>query len=362
MSRIVLHVDMDSFYASVEKREDPRLKDKPVVVQITVEAEPKHGVGRGVVASCSYEARRYGVKSGMPLSTAHRLCPDAVYVNANFNLYEETSERIMSILRRFGGKIEKISIDEAFLDLTGRAATYQEAEKTSKDIKDAVKREEQLTCSIGVAPNKTVAKIASDQRKPDGLTVVTPEQVRGFLDPLPVDDLPGVGRKTREELEKIGVKTIGDLAKKPKVELVEKFGRNGLWMWDAANGVDETPVQESYEAKSLSTQKTFEEDTDDWRTIHSALDTLVEEVHRRAEEEGYVYRNIGVRVRFEDFQSFTKSRTIHEHITPLQTAQEYARQLLREFELDPRKVRLIGIRVSNLKRKEQVEKPLDQYI
>ncbi|MFQ6135194.1 MAG: DNA polymerase IV [Nitrososphaerales archaeon] len=356
MARIVLHVDMDSFYTSVEKREDPKLKDQPVIVT----QGPKQG--RGVVASCSYEARRYGVKSGMPISTAYKLCPDAIYKEASHPLYEQTSERITNILREYADKIEPVSIDEAYLDITSRTTDYKEAEETARKIKQAIKRKERLTCSIGIAPNKTIAKIASAQQKPDGLTTVTPEQAKRFLEPLPVEKLPGVGRKTTEELRRLGVKTIRDLARTPRVTLVEKFGKNGIWMWDAANGIDETPVQETEEMKSISTQRTLEEDTDDWKTIYNTIDCMIEEVHSRAEEEGYLYRTIGVMLTFEDFQTTTRARTLQKHTTSKQAIQENARQLLKEFEPEPRKIRRIGVRVSNLKRKEYAEPPLDQYI
>lgn len=356
MARIILHVDMDSFYTSIEKREDPQLKDKPVIVRMG----PKQG--RGVVASCSYEARRYGVKSGMPISTAQRLCPDAVYRPPNFPLYEETSERIMNIFRQYTDKIEQVSIDEAYLDTTSRTTDYREAEKTAKKIKRTIKLKEKLTCSIGIAPNKTIAKIASAQQKPDGLTTVTPEQAKKFLEPLPVEKLPGVGRKTTEELRRLGVKTIHDLAETPKVTLVEKFGKNGIWMWDAANGIDETPVQEAEEMKSISTQRTLGEDTDDWKIIHNTITPMIEEVHSRVEEEGYLYRTIGVMLTFEDFKTITRARTLQKHTASKQAIQEYTTQLLKEFESEPRKIRRIGVRISNLKRKEYAEPPLDQYI
>ena len=192
MSRIILHVDMDSFYASIEKREDPQLEYQPVIVV----QGPKEG--RGVVAACSYEARKYGVRSGMPLQIAKKLCPDATYKNANHDLYEETSIRIKDILRQHADKFEPVSIDEAYLDITSRVNDFKEAEKIAKKIKRVIKRKEDLTCSIGIAPNKTLAKIASANLKPDGITIVTPDKTKKFLNPLPVEKLPGVGKNTAQ--------------------------------------------------------------------------------------------------------------------------------------------------------------------
>ncbi len=359
MPRIVLHVDMDSFYTAVEKREKPELKDKPVII---IES-PTHNLERGAVAACSYEARRFGVKSGMPASAAHRLCPDGVYLEPNHPLYEEVSHRIMDILRSYADIVEEASIDEAYLDITSRTADYTAAEKTAREIKRAIKRKEDLTCSIGVAPNKTIAKIASDHQKPDGLTVVTPDEAKKFLEPLSVNKIPGVGRKTTEELSNLGVKTVGDLARASKAILVERFGKNGAWMWDAANGVDETPVQE-VEKKSIGRLRTLDEDTKDWEKIRKALEPMIDEVHSQAEEEGVLYQNIGITVIFEDYQLRSKSKTLREHTSSKQAIEETAQHLVRAFESDSRKIHRIGIKVANLKQKQQQygETPLDNYL
>jgi len=359
MPRIVLHVDMDSFYTAVEKRERPELKDKPVII---IEG-PQHNLERGAVAACSYEARRFGVRSGMAASAAHRLCPDGVYLKPNHMLYEEVSRRIMDILRNYADIIEEASIDEAYLDITSSTPDYAAAEKTARGIKRVIKRKEDLTCSIGVAPNKTIAKIASDYQKPDGLTVVTPEEATKFLEPLPVDKIPGVGRKTTEELNSLGVKTIGDLARASKAVLVQRFGKNGAWMWDAANGVDETPVQE-VEKKSIGRLRTLDEDTKDWEKIRKALEPMIDEVHTQAQDEGFLYQNIGVTVIFEDYQTRSKSKTLREHTSSKQAIEETAQHLVRAFESDPRKIHRIGIKVANLKQKQQQygETPLDKFL
>tara|TARA_B100000315_G_scaffold245417_1_gene271256 strand:- start:200 stop:1243 length:1044 start_codon:yes stop_codon:yes gene_type:complete len=347
---------MDSFYASIEKREDPQLEYQPVIVV----QGPKEG--RGVVAACSYEAREYGVRSGMPLQTAKKLCPEAIYKDANHDLYEETSIRIMDILRQHTDKFQPVSIDEAYLDITSRADDYREAEKIAKKIKRIIKRKENLTSSIGIAPNKTIAKIASANRKPDGITIVTPEKTKIFLNPLPVEKLPGVGKKTAQELRKIGIKTIHDIVETPKVTLVERFGKNGVWIWDIANGIDETPVEESEEIKSISKERTLEEDTNNWATINKTINSIINEAHRRTEDENYLFRTIGITLTFEDFQKITRSKTLQKHTSSNQIMQENVRQLLKEFEQEPRRIRRIGVRISNLKLKEETEPSLDKYI
>jgi len=347
---------MDSFYASIEKREDSKLEYQPVIVV----QGPKEG--RGVVAACSYEGRKYGVRSGMPLQTAKKLCPDAAYKDADHDLYEEISIRIMDILRQHTDKFEPVSIDEAYLDITSRANDYKEAEKIAKKIKRIIKQKENLTSSIGIAPNKTIAKIASATRKPDGITIVTPEKTKIFLNPLPIEKLPGVGKKTAQELRKLEIKTIQDIVGTPKITLVEKFGKNGVWIWDIANGIDETPVKESEEIKSISKERTLEEDTNNWATIYKTTDSIIHEAHRRTEDENYLFRTIGITLTFEDFQKITRSKTLHKHTSSNQIIQENVRQLLKEFEQEPRKIRRIGVRLSNLKPKEEDEPSLDKYI
>ena len=347
---------MDSFYASIEKREDPQLEYQPVIVI----QGPKEG--RGVVAACSYEARKYGVRSGMPLKTAKKLCPEAVYKNTNHELYAEISIRIMNILRQYTDKFESVSIDEAYLDISNIVNDYKEAEKIAKNIKRVIKRKENLTSSIGIAPNKTIAKIASANLKPDGITIVTPDKTKIFLNPLSVKKLPGVGKKTAQELRKLGIKTIRDIVEKPKVTLVERFGKNGVWIWDIANGIDETPVEESEEIKSISKERTLEEDTNNWTIIHNMVEPIISEVHNRTEDENYIFRTIGITLTFEDFQKITRSKTLQKHTLSKQIIQENVIQMLKEFEQKPRKIRRLGVRISNLKPKDEAEHSLDKYI
>jgi DNA polymerase IV (DinB-like DNA polymerase) len=347
---------MDSFYTSLEERVDPQLRSKPVIVRMG----PKEG--RGVVASCSYEARKYGIRSGMPIVTARRLCPGAIYRPPNFPLYETTSDRIMEILRQYSDIIEQVSIDEAYLDITSRAKDFRRAQVIARKIKSSIKKKEAVTCSIGIAENKIIAKIASAHHKPDGLTSVSPNLSKKFLEPLPVYKLPGVGKKTTEELGKLGIMIIRDLAKSSKVTLVEKFGKNGIWMWNAANGIDETPVVELEGIKSISSQRTLDEDTDDWEKIYAVIIPMLNEIHTRAKEENNLFKTIGVMLTFDNFKTITRSKTIQKHTISRRIIEVYVKRLLKEFETENRMIRRVGVRISNLRKDESSELPLDKFV
>jgi len=355
--RVILHVDMDAFYASAEAQRNPVLAGQPIIVG----ADPKGGKGRGVVAGCSYEARKFGVHSAQPISRAYKLCPEGVYLRPDFALYEEVSSRIMEILRSFCDKLEPMGLDEAFLDFSGKATDFEEAAKIAKQIKDKIKAQERLNCSIGVAPNKAIAKIASDHQKPDGLTVVTPEQARDFLHPLPVSRISGVGEKSAEVLRSVGVKTIGDLANFPPARMVELFGKWGITMWEIANGVDESPVVTSYDTKSISTETTFEQDIEDKHAVIESLDKQAKEVYQRAVQEGFLWRTIGIKLRFEDFSTFTRSKSRSDYTNRLDIVQSFVRSLFGEFERDPRKIRLVGVRLSNLRQADLSQETLLEW-
>jgi len=352
--RVILHVDMDAFYASAETQKNPEIAGLPIIVG----ADPKGGKGRGVVAGCSYEARKFGVHSAQPISRAYRLCSQAVYLRPNFPLYEEVSARIMEVLRGFSEKLEPMGLDEAFLDLSEKATDFQEAAKIAKKIKEEIVAQEGLTCSIGVAPNMAIAKIASDYHKPDGLTVVTPDEAVSFLRPLPVSRISGVGKKTAEILEKVGVKTVGELASFPAGRIVELFGRWGIRLWEIANGIDETPVVTSYDIKSISNETTFEEDVADRSIVLETLDKLARDVHSRATQDGFLWRTVGIKLRFEDFTTFTRAKSRNDYTQSLEVVQNSVRSLFSEFEKDPRKIRLVGVRLSNLRRTDLSQETL----
>ena len=344
--RVIMHVDMDAFYSSVEQRENPALRGKPVIVG----ADPKGGKGRGVVAGCSYEARKFGVHSAQPISQAYRLCPEGVYMRPNYKLYDEASEQVMQVLRPYGARFEQISIDEAFIDLTGKVESFEEAEALAGKIKQDVRVKTQLTCSIGIAPNKSAAKIASDFKKPDGLTVIPPDKVREFLAPLAVNKISGIGKKSTELLRQIGISTIGELASTHPSKVADAFGRYGTRIWQVANGTDEEEVITTYSMKSVSSETTFEEDIADKSKVMEAFASLIEDVHARTLSQNMLFRTVGIKVRLEDFSTFTRAKTHSRHTDDKAMMDEYVKILFSEFETSSKKFRLVGVRVSNLRK------------
>jgi DNA polymerase IV (DinB-like DNA polymerase) len=349
-----MHIDMDAFYSSVEQRENPTIKGKPVIVG----ADPKAGKGRGVVAGCSYEARNHGVHSAQPISQAYRLCPEGVYLRPNYKLYDETSEQIMQVLRSFAEKVEQISIDEAFIDLTEKVQGFDEARALAERIKQAIKDKTQLTCSVGIAPNKSVAKIASDFRKPDSLTIVTPEKVLEFLAPLPVNKISGIGKKSTEVLKEMRINSIGDLASTHASRLNEIFGKYGTRIWQIANGVDDEEVIATYSIKSISSETTFDEDIADLGRVIEAFRSLIDDVHARAISQGILFRTVGIKVRLEDFTTFTRAKSHAWHTNEKAVMEEYVRDLFGEFEGSRKKIRLVGVRVSNLKSADKAQETI----
>jgi DNA polymerase IV (DinB-like DNA polymerase) len=341
--RIIFHLDMDHFFTAIEQRNHPELEDKPVVVG----ADPKEGKGRGVVSTCNYEARKFGLRSGMPISKAWKLCPQAVYLPLNYELYTLVSNEIMKILRKYADKFEQWGIDEAFLDVTSKVKDYAEAETLAKQIKKEIYERERLTCSIGVGPNKLVAKIASDAQKPDGLTMIKEEEVKKFLAPLPVRKLLWVGRKTEQRLKTFGIETIGDLARYDPAVLAESFGVAGNQLYLMANGIDRSEVQERGEIKSISRDVTFQEDTGDSEFIQATLDRLSEEVFNDAQRQQVCFKTVTVRIRYENFETHTRSKTLPFITNRLQDLKKTARELVQAYLRHERKVRLVGVRASN---------------
>lgn len=356
MNRIILHVDMDSFYASVEQRENPLYMGQPVVVG----SDPKGGHGRGVVSTCSYEARKFGIHSGMPISRAYKLCQDAVFLPVNMALYKEVSRSIMEILRSFADKFQQVSVDEAYLDISEGAGSLPEAVEIAGIIKAQVKEREGLTCSIGIAPNRTAAKIASDLEKPDGLTVVEPGRVAEFLEPLEVRRLPGIGSKNEEILAGMDIRTIGQLARCEQNLLVSIFGKWGARMHQLAHGIDPSEVAERTESKSVSKEHTFQVDISDAVELYDSLDGIAERVHRALMQQGFSFRTVGVKVRQEDFTTFTRARTLDIYARDLDIIKRESRELSREF-FDGRKIRLLGIKLSNLSKSRMIQTTLDRF-
>jgi DNA polymerase IV (archaeal DinB-like DNA polymerase) len=345
-SRIILHIDMDSFYASVEMHERPELRGKPVVIG----ADPKQGKGRGVVSTCSYEARAFGIRSAMPISQAFVLCPHAVFLPPDFPLYARISSGIMTILRSYGLRFEQVSIDEAFLDLSP-LGSFAAAHALAGQIKTVIRTNLGLSCSVGVAPAKIVAKIASDFKKPDGLTLVEPENVAAFLAPMPVRKIPGIGKKSELELHELGIRSIGEIAAYDVQRLIPRFGRGGIWLHDVALGIDESDVEERDKMKSVSRETTFELDTDDPQTLFLTMDTLSEDVHRNLTEEGLRFKTITVKVRYEGFVTKTKAKTLLHFTDNASTLRGSAQALLRSL-CGSSRIRLIGLRISSFEKSD----------
>jgi DNA polymerase IV len=340
--RTILHVDMDAFFAAVEQRDRPELRGQPVIVG----ANPQGGRGRGVVSTASYEARRFGVGSAMPISQAYRLCPKGVYLPVDMARYASVSKEIMAIFRRFTEAVEPVSIDEAFLDVTGSRRAFGSGEEIGRRLKEAVRREIRLTASVGVATSKLVAKVASDLRKPDGLCVVQPGQEAAFLAPLPIRRLWGVGPKMEERLAKVGVHLIGDLAALDPDRLERKLGTHGRDLMLLAQGVDDRAVQaESEGAKSIGQEHTFDADTADDERLRRILLTLADGVAGRLRHQGLRSRTVTLKYRDEDFHTTTHAETL---ATPIDSGNELYRVAAKLFTdvHGRKKVRLLGIYAS----------------
>ena len=339
--RIILHLDMDSFYASVEMQDRPELRGKPVVIG----ADPKQGKGRGVVATCSYEARAFGIRSAMPISQAFVLCPHAVFLPPDFPRYVKASADVMAILKAHGFPLQQVSIDEAFMDVS-RLGTFPAATDLAVRIKDTILTHLGLTCSIGLAPTKVVAKIASDVHKPGGLTVVEPENLFSFLAPMPVRKIPGIGKKSEAVLFEMGIRTIRDLAAYDIQVLITRFGRSAIALQDIAAGIERSEVEEREGVKSVSRETTFTDDTDDEHLIAAMMDALAEDVCRNLSDESLHCRTVTVKVRYQGFVTKTKARTLPHYTGDTATVRTCAHSLLRDI-FDGRKIRLLGIRLSS---------------
>ncbi len=339
---MILHIDMDAFYASIEIRDNPALVGLPVVVG----GSPK---GRGVIAAASYAARKFGIHSAMPASTAIRLCPQAVFVKPRMEHYAAISRQIRAIFNDFTSLVEPLSLDEAFLDVSGCTGLFGDAVSIATQIRGRVKIEVGVTASAGVAPNKYLAKLASDLEKPDGLTIVDPNHVQEFLDPLDVSRVWGVGKQTRKKLESIGVRTIAQLRLLPLEVLKSKFGINSEHFWRLARGIDSRPVVPDRDAKSISHETTFASDIDDVLALHAWLMELTDQVARRMRRYGIVGKTLQLKLRYSDFETITRSQTISEQTNSTSVLSETATQLFAANSSEVgRGIRLLGVGVSGL--------------
>jgi nucleotidyltransferase/DNA polymerase involved in DNA repair len=336
---------MDAFFAAVEARDDPAIADRPIVVG----ADPRGGRGRGVVAACNYAARKFGVHSAMPISEAYRRCPDAVYLRPRMKLYAEISERIMAILECYTELVEKLSIDEAFLDVTGSTQLFGDGESIARQIKDQVWKQERLTVSVGVAPNKFLAKLASDLEKPDGLVVVAPGAEREFLDPLPVERLWGVGPKTAGQLYGLGIHTIGDIARFQLDRLERHLGHgHAEHLKKLSLGEDDRPVEVGQERKQISRETTFLTDTEDRDYVRRTLLALTEEVAARLRRRRLAARTVTLKLRLAPFDTLTRRKTVESDLTVTEAIYPIALKLLEAADPGDRPVRLIGVGVASL--------------
>ena len=344
MKRFIFHVDMDAFYASIEQRENLRYRGRPVIVG----ADPKQGQGRGVVAACSYEARRFGIRSALPISQAYRLCPHGVYVRPDMDLYSQVSRRIREIFRAVTTQVEPLSIDEAFLDVSGQVSDSKGALELARQLKARITQEERLTASIGIASSKFVAKVASDLEKPDGLVIVEPENVQAFLDPLPISRIWGVGPKTEERLKGFGVKTIEQLRDLESDLLQKRFGKMGEHLWQLANGIDNRSIVTERKATSLSQERTFSEDTSDGDRLTQVIQKLSARIADRLAKHAQGGRTVTLKLRYSDFTTLTRQISFRHLVCGSQEIQEVAVMLLVRHWDTRRKIRLIGISVSPL--------------
>ena len=337
--RKIIHIDMDAFYASVEQRDTPSLRGRPVVVG----GDPQ---GRGVVAAASYEARALGVRSALPMRTALRLCPQAVRVSPNFSKYREVSLQIHQIFHQYTDLVEPLALDEAYLDVTYNKADIPFGHRVARMIKAQIRSELQLTASAGVAPNKFLAKIASALRKPDGLVVVMPHQVTEFLADLPVEVIPGVGKVTREQLREISINTIGQLAASTPTQLIELVGRRGSELWQRAQGLDDSPVQTERDQKQLSAETTFVDDVHDVPHMQRTLEELSQDVAERLQRRQLRGRVVTIKVRYPDFETITRSQSQGLYLDAQSPIEQLARKLLERTLAAERGVRLLGVGVS----------------
>ncbi len=349
--RAIIHIDMDAFFAAVEIRDSPALRGKPVVVG----GNPD---GRGVVSTASYEARKFGIHSAMPAAEAKRLCPAAIFLRPNFSKYSQVSDEIRSILSKYTDLIEPTSIDEAYLDVTENRLKIDDPILLAKMIQQNIFAATRLTASCGVAPNKYLAKIASDLKKPNGLTIVYPNQVKEFLENLPVRKIPGVGPVSEKELHKLGIKTVGELALKSSEELIRLFGKWGSALYERARGIDRSPVITEWDPKQVGSEETFERDLVSIPKMEEKLRELSEEVSFYLKRDQFQAKTVTLKVKYSDFTVITRSRTLDQSFDLAEVMSRETIKLLREkTEAGHRSVRLLGVSASNFTSEPTAEIP-----
>jgi len=349
--RKIIHIDMDAFFASVEQRDSPELQGKPVIVG----GQPN---SRGVVAACSYEARQFGIHSAMPCSRAHRLCPQAVFVEPRFEAYKEVSQKIREIFWRYASDVEPLSLDEAYLDVSQNTQFEGSATRIAQAIKRDIQAETNLIASAGVSYNKFLAKVASDMDKPDGLYVITPEQGVAFVSTLPIGKFYGVGPVTEKKMHHLGIKVGADLRQKNLIELASHFGKSGDYYYHIARGVDHRPVRSTRVRKSLGKETTFKQDVSNTDELISKLNLLAETVFANLQTNSLVPKTITLKIKYADFQTATRAHSNRNNITKLSQIKTLIPELLSRTNAGKQGVRLIGLTASNFAQKKALKKGL----
>ncbi|HKR05218.1 MAG TPA: DNA polymerase IV [Bacteroidia bacterium] len=334
----IIHIDMDAFYASVEQRDFPELKGKPVIV-----GSPE---GRGVVLTCSYEARKFGVRSAIPGKEAKRLCPGGIFVPPRMTVYKEVSQQVREIFFRYTDLVEPLSLDEAYLDVTRDKLNIGSAIEIAKAIKQSIKEEINLTASAGVSVNKFVAKVASGMQKPDGLTFIHPSQIEKFMEQLKVKDFHGIGRVTAEKMNREGIFTGADLKKLSLDEMTKHYGKPGRFYYDIVRGIDNREVEADRETKSVSVEDTFAEDVMDVELLEKELDRLSQLLFTRLEKYQLYGRTITLKIKYHDFKIISRSKTFPEQVTAAPFIAQTVKHLLKQTEAGQKKIRLLGVGVS----------------
>jgi DNA polymerase-4 len=347
--RKIIHVDMDAFYAAVEQRDNPALRGKPVVVG----GSPN---SRGVVSTCSYEARKFGIHSAMPSSMAYRLCPHAIFVRPRFDIYKKVSEDVRAIFYEYTDLVEPLSLDEAYLDVTENKKGIPLATEVAQQILREIFQRTRLTASAGVSFNKFLAKVASDINKPNGITVVTPKMAPGFIDRLPIGKFFGVGKVTEKKMIGMGIKTGADLKQLEKEELLKRFGKVGGYYFNIVRGLDNRPVNPNRTRKSLGQERTLDKDIDDKQQMLKILEKLAQSVEEYLKKRSILGHTITLKVKYFDFKSITRSITVPQPVNDAETIMLHIRRLLDNTDAGKIKVRLLGVTLSNLS--EQSYSPL----
>lgn len=343
-SRKIIHVDMDAFYASVEMREDPSLKDKPVIIA----RHPKETGGKGVVATANYEARKYGIHSAMSSQKAYELCPNAVFVSGNFDLYREVSAQVREIFKRYTDLIEPLSLDEAYLDVTKNKMNMKSATVIAKRIQREVWDEVHLTCSAGVSYNKFIAKLASDYQKPAGITVIPPEKASAFLLDLPIEKFYGVGKKTVERMHELNVFTGKDLYQMDQMTLIHHFGRMGFSLYRKVRGIDDGPVRASRERKSIGKENTYNHVLQTDNEVIAELRHLSKRVYQTLIKHQKHGKTVVLKIRYADFETITKRMTLPDYLSNENDVFFYVQNMWYEIGKIEKEVRLLGVTVTNL--------------